>query len=169
MAVIPSYKGMKVSVPKDCTTSEKTEEAVLDALTDLYDINVPQSRVDNEVKAMTLELYQKLHYEALCSGIYNYHIQQDIQEQMDTIKTEAYRQVKLEIILQHIIKDEQLDISEEELAEEAAAIARRQNTSLDMMKDFLGSDFGMLKSDLLIRKAINLICSNAVLVLNQPI
>ena len=49
-------------------------------------------------------------------------------------------------------------VTPEELEAEAAAIARRQNTTVAELKRFLGEDLAMLQSDLKKRKAAAWVC-----------
>lgn len=160
------YRGLTVWLDETGASPEKRrarlEEAVLEQLVERGEIAVPQSRVENEVNAMVCQLQQQLRYDALTTGTPHFFMQQEIDEQMESIRQEAYRQVKLELLLQQIITDEGLTVTENELRAEAAAMARRQGMPLERVMDFFGGDLSLLQGDLLVRKAIDLLCENAV-------
>lgn len=165
--VVKFYKGIEVCLRGKSRTAEdaraKLEEAVLDKLADLNEIEVPQSKVDNEVNGKVLELYQKLRYDSLMTGNPHFFIHQEVEEQMEEIRAEAYRQVKTDLLLQGIIAQEQLEVTREELEAEAHAMAQRQQIPVERVFDFFGNDLSLLKGDLLVRKAIDLICDSAVI------
>lgn len=160
------YIGIGVSQPTGARSAEsaraKLEEAVLNALVECNEIHVPQAKVDNEVNGMVQELYQKLCYDSLATGTPHFFIHEEVEEQMDSIREEAYRQVKLDLLLKEIIKLEQLQVTQEELEAEALAMAQRQQIPVERIYDFFGRDLTLLNSDLLVRKAIDLVCEKAV-------
>lgn len=167
MDTAKSYKGIVVPFAGCSESSEKAgaklEEAVLNQLVETYELDVPKAMVDNEVNGMVCQLYQQMRYDALRTGEPNFFIQRDIEAQMDSIRETACREVKIDLILREVIATEQLQITREELEAEAAAMARRQGTTVEQIKGFFGEDLDMLRNDLLIRKAIDFICAHAVI------
>lgn len=162
MGLNREYLGLKISLPAGARSRQALEEAVLDALTDALEVPVPQKAVDNALSAIVMELYQQQRYEALQTGQYNMFLAQQIEEQKELLRERAYRQVKLDRILEQIIREEELDVTREELEAEAEAMAGRQNTTVAQIKGFFGEDLFMLRGDLLVRKAIALVCDSAV-------
>lgn len=161
------YKGITVSQPVGVRSAEDTraklEEAVLRTIVERNEIEVPQSKVENEMNGMVQELYQKLRYDSLTTGTPHFFIHEEVEEQKESIREEAYRQVKTELILKEIIRLEQLSVTREELVAEAHAMAQRQQIPVERIFDFFGEDLSLLQGDLLIRKAISLICDKAVI------
>lgn len=161
------YKGIEVSKPPKARTVEeaklKLEEAVINAIVACNKIEVPQSKVDNEVNGMVQELYQQLRYDSLSTGDPHFFIHEEVEAQMDSIRDEAYRQVKTELILKEIIKAERLKVTQEELEAEAYAMSQRQQIPVERIIDFFGKDLKLLENDLLVRKAIDLVCESAVI------
>ena len=62
------------------------------------------------------------------------------------------------LVLREIMAAQTIPVTPEELEAEAAAIARRQNTTVAELKRFLGEDLAMLQSDLKKRKAAAWAC-----------
>ena len=161
------YKGMELAPMKTTGNPEtayaKWEETLLNLVADCNDIEVPTSKVENEINGMVAELYAEMRYDSLTTGTPHYNPQQEVQEQMDEIRQTALRHVKLDMILKEIIKIENLEVSKEELLEEAKDMSQRQQIPLERIIDFFGEDLTPLRSDLLTRKAIAVICENAVI------
>lgn len=77
---------------------------------------------------------------------------------MEALQAEALRRAKEMLVLREIMAAQTIPVTPEELEAEAAAIARRQNTTVAELKRFLGEDLAMLQSDLKKRKAAAWVC-----------
>lgn len=141
----------------------RTEDALLEAVLKSHDVEVPQNLVDDEVRMMALELSHRLRYESLASGRYAGFTQAEMAGRMEEFREEAFKLVKTRLVLKRIIEAEHLEVTREELEEEAKAISIRQQMPIEMVKDFFGEDLGPLREDLLVRKAIDFINANAVI------
>ncbi|MGI1659020.1 MAG: hypothetical protein ACRKFN_08600 [Desulfitobacterium sp.] len=163
-------KSVKVEVAKNAAFAKNAEMQMKDAILDKIlakvleanDIEVPQDLVDNEVAMMVRELKHKLKYESMVLGGYTDFRQEDLTDQMDKFREEAFKSVKTRIVLKGIIEAESFEVTKEELEEEAKSIAARQSISIEMVKDFLGEDLELLRDDLLVRKAIDFVYVNAI-------
>ena len=137
------------------------EDALLDKILEATDIEVPLALVDEEVRMMVLEFNHRLKYDSLATGAYISLTQDEIAERLEFFKTEAFKLVKTRLVIRSIIESEKLDVTEEELAEEATALSVRLQVPIERVKDFLGKDLEPLRDDLLVRKAIDSIHANA--------
>ncbi|MBF7096825.1 trigger factor [Alkalibacter mobilis] len=160
-----SYKGIKVDRFEKLTSPKKLErimkDAVIDKVLEINDIDVPKTQVDEEVKMMLVEYNHRLRYESMGYAGNMELEQDDLEELLVKFRAEAFKLIKTKLILEEIIKAENLEVTQKELEEEARALSERQHISIDLVKDFLGENFESLKGDLLINKAIDLICDNA--------
>ena len=83
---------------------------------------------------------------------------QELNKKMEALQAEALRRAKEMLVLHEIMAAQTFPVTPEELEAEAAAIARRQNTTVAELKRFLGEDLAMLQSDLKKRKAAAWAC-----------
>lgn len=164
---VKNYKGIEVeqveNAPSVKNVEEQLKDRILEKVLEANVIEVPQDLVDEEVSMMVLEMNHRMKYESLASGAYLDFTQEEIDARLKEFKAEAFKLVKTRMVLEGIIEVENLEVTKEELEEEAKAISLRQQIPVKMVKDFLGEDLGLLKKDLLVRKAINLICAHAVI------
>ena len=167
MIAVKNYKGVEVERVNNATSAKKAEMQMMDAIIDkilkVNDIEVPQELVDNEVTMMVIELKHKLKYDSMSFGGDFEFTQDDMVDRIDEFREEAYKLVKTRLVLEGIIEAENFEISKEELEVEAKVISDRQQIPIKMVKDFLGEDMESLKDDLLVRKAIDLVYTNAVI------
>ena len=135
------------------------DEEKLKKYVDSREFAVPQEMIENELAFLVTELQCRRRYENLAGGGPLSYSPEELEAQMEDLRAEAVRAVKTRLVIQQIIKEQNIQVSPEELEAEAQGIAARKNVPLEMVKGFLGEVFGMLKSDLTERKAVRYICN----------
>lgn len=160
---VTGYKGVEVRGLTGKDARQRMLDAALEAAVDRSGLSAPQHLVDNEFDRLLAGLQHRLHYEALAAGSANFFIQKELEESAERLQEQAVRQVKTDLLLKGVIRQEKLEASEEELEAEARRIAREQEMPLELVKEFLGGDLSMIRSDLLVRKAQDFILDHAVI------
>ncbi len=166
MATVKNYLGVDARHLNINCESAKTDRRLQGILIDLVleanDFDVPAETVAEEFQTILTEAKCRMRYQSMSYEINEDFLNYDWNEKEEEFRNEAYKTVKTEILLQGIISSEKIFAAESELLDEACRIAHRQNISLEMVIDFMGKELTPIKNDLQIRKAIDLICSNAV-------
>jgi trigger factor len=134
---------------------EGMREDILEKFVLESDIAVPEARVDEAYEHLALEITHKIQYESMMTG--KIYMPSDVGLTAENIREAAYKQVKTELVLEDVIRKENIELTQDEIEAEAKVIAERQQTTIDNMKRFFGEDLSMLKNDLLIKKAIDFI------------
>lgn len=125
-------------------------------------IEIPDTLVENEVSAIICELQCRRRYgryECLAGNGSLTYSPTELDEKNETIRAEAVQAVKTRLVIQRVIEEQQIEVAPQELEAGAHAIAERKQMPFEMVKRFLGTNFGMLSRDLKERKAINYICN----------
>ena len=135
-----------------------TQELLFSKYAAQYPLTVPQEAMENELQQLILEEKQRIQYEMLTGSAMHLSPQSELNEQMDALQAEALRRAKEMLVLREIMAAQTFPVTPEELEAEAAAIARRQNTTVAELRRFLGEDLVMLQSDLQKRKAVAWAC-----------
>lgn len=135
-------------------------DEILEKIVMNCNMDVPESLVEEEFKLLNIEMSHRMQYEALTTGVIHFLTPEEKEENLKLLQHEAYKRVKINLYVQTFIKKEALDVTDEELKEEAIAISKRQNVSLESIYDFLGNDMAALRNDLLYQKAVKKICQN---------
>ena len=165
--MIKQYKGIEVERGSNPETEKETglnlKDAVMEKLLEANDIEVPKDLVEDEYTMLVNEMSYRMKYESMATGTFINPMQEGVTERMEEFKEQALKTVKFRILMDQIIKAENLEVSSEELEAEAQAISERQETTIEMVKGFLGEDLDSLKKDLLFNKAIDFVYENAVI------
>ena len=135
-----------------------TQELLFSKYAEQYPLTVPQEAVENELQLLILEEKQHMQYEMLTGSAMHLSPQEELNERLEALQAEALRRAKETLVLREIMAAQTFAVSQEELDDEAAAIARRQNTTVAELKRFLGEDLAMLQGDLQKRKAVAWAC-----------
>ncbi len=127
-----------------------------------YDIEVPAETVENELQAIKLDLRHRRHYEALSSGDflpYLSYLSDDLDKQEDELRELAFYEVKSELVIKEVIAELGFDASPEELEREAESIAKREQSTMELVRRFFGEDLAGLRDAVRRNKAIDWICA----------
>lgn len=136
------------------------EKAVIEKFAKNYQIQAPQDQVENEIEQMTMEAFHQIKYRSILSGNEVDLSEADIAELLGEIREEAVVSVLERLVIAKVLETERFEISQEELETEAAAIAARQQISVDMVKSFFGEDLSLLRRDLLEKKVSRSLSEN---------
>jgi FKBP-type peptidyl-prolyl cis-trans isomerase (trigger factor) len=131
------------------------KDDLLEAFVEASEIAVPESRFEETVERMTLEVLHGKRYEYLANG--KIFMPEDIEQFTEDIRSLAYTQLKTQLVLEDIIEKEAFEVTRDELENEAKALAERQQMTVEAVREFLGEDLASLKDDILIKKAIDFI------------
>ena len=135
-----------------------TREQLFSQYAEQYPASVPEEAAEAELQVLVLQEKQRIQYEMLTGSAVYYDPRKELESKMDALKTEANRRAKETLVLKKIITEQSFTVTPEELETEAAAMAKRQQTTVDTVKRFFGNDLSLLKNDLIQRKAIDWAC-----------
>lgn len=129
------------------------DEQAWRAYVDAYDIDVPESAIENELQYLKLQMKHNMQYDHLSGGKMHLFPDQELEEQADDLRAAALFEAKEPLVVRDIVKQQGFSVSVEELEAEAQAMARRQGTTIDEVKQFFGDDLAALERDVLAAKA----------------
>lgn len=156
------YKGITLSENERKLPENEQEELAIDKVIEAADFDLPKFMLENEVGPLVSGIRQQLKYDLMAQGKLMHIFSEEMAERLKELENSAIRQVKLELVLEAIIGKEQLEVTHEELGEEAKAISIRQSIPLEEIQSFFGEDLAMLGRDILNKKAKALVLANAV-------
>jgi trigger factor len=113
---------------------QKTIEAVAELVND---DEVPEVLVDSEVNERLHDLQHRLESQNLSLAEYFSASGQSPDDLLGAVRGDAHRAVKADLALRALVEAEQIEISDEELATELAAMAERLDTDVDQVREEL--------------------------------
>lgn len=120
-----------------------------------YPIEVPQERVDSELQFLLLDMRHRMQYDTLTTGALHLNPYEELADQMDDLKAAALHEAKSDLVMKELLARHEFPVTREELEAEAEAMARRQDTTVELIRRFFGEDLSMLERGLREQKAID--------------
>ncbi len=148
-----------IKTRKDYDNENKYIDALLDVATNNMEVEVPEEMVYDETSRMLKRYEEQLGMQGIkLEDFYKFtkSNEEDLREKM---KEEALKIVKQRLLLEAIVKEESLAVSDEEAEHEAEHLAGHYNMSKeDFLKEFGGLE--AVKYDSLVRKALEILKEN---------
>ena len=112
---------------------------------------------------MADEFAQRLRMQGLSLEQYMQFTGITPQKFLETLEPQALKRIQSRLVLEEIVKAENITISDEELEDEMKRMAENYNMELDKVKEMLGEDEKkLLTTDLQVQKAIDFVAGQAV-------
>ncbi|ASW43782.1 trigger factor [Clostridium isatidis] len=138
------------------------EDAVIKAVVENATIDVPEVMVEKEIDSMLKDLEQRLQYQGLNLEQYYQFTGSDEAKTRDFMRENALNKVKTDLVLQEIIKAENIEATEEELKERAKEVAEMYSAANDekMIDLLIKNQKSALEYDVKIQKTLKLLVEN---------
>lgn len=127
------------------------------------EVDVPEVMVTNEVDRMLQEFEQRLQMQGMNLELYFQFSGQDEAALREQMKEEAANRVRMNLTLEAIAKEENIEVSPEEVDAELNKMAEMYNMTVENIAAALGSLEG-LRADIQVRKAVELLVENSKIV-----
>lgn len=137
------------------------EDALMDKVVEKMTAEIPQVMFDNRVNEMMMDLEQRLAPQGITMEMYCKFTGQDIETVKKAYKEQAEKQVKLRLALEKIAQLENIEVTDDEAAQEMQKIADQYKMKLDEVKKYISAED--VKKDIAVGKAVELVKDSAVI------
>ena len=140
---------------------------IIDFLLEGSDLEVPESVVRNQIRAMM----ENMAFQLQMSGLQKNQIGQMLKGSEDRYKDEAEREVKAAYIFDAIAENEKLEVSDEDMENRFAKIAEDTDRNIDQVKAVYEKDDAKskLKEEILEDMVLDLLIENANVTWEDPV
>ena len=138
-----------------------SREAIWKAYVEQYEIDVPESLVENELQFIMLDMRHRMQYDTLTGGGIHFNAMAELEEQEEEFRAIARFEVKSKLVVKAILAEQGFTVTQDELETAALDMAKRQNSTIEMVKRFFGDDLALLERDVKEQKAIDWACEQA--------
>ena len=150
-------KEQKIAEGKRKQEDKAVEEAVANAQMD-----IPDAMVDTEVRQMANDFAQRLQQQGLTLDQYFQFTGMTAEKMTDELKPQALKRIQTRLVLEAIVKAENIEISDEKIDEEIQKMADAYKMEADKLKEFMGDrEKEQMKQDMAVQEAITFIVDNA--------
>ena len=167
---LEEYKAnLRKTMEENAKQREKIEmeNQLLEKVVENAKVDIPEVMVENEIDAMVRDMDFRMRYQGIDLQTYLDMINTSTEDFRAQFKDEAYNRVKLQLTLEQVIKEEKIEVSDEDLEREYAKIAEQYKLDVDRVKNDYQGQEESLKRSLAVQKAVDFLMENAVIVEKQ--
>ncbi|WP_082233680.1 trigger factor [Halobacillus massiliensis] len=125
------------------------------------EVEIPQAMVDTELDRMVSEFEQRLQMQGMTKDMYFQFTGQDEDALREQMGEDAGKRVKTNLTLEAIAQAENVEAAEEDVNAELENMASMYQTDVAQLTQMLGGNTDMVKEDLKVRKAIDVLVDNS--------
>ncbi len=152
----------KLAEKKENEAKSKKEEAVIEAIINDSEMDIPDAMVETQQRQMVDEFAQRLQMQGLSLDQYFQFTGLNVQMMLEQVKPQAEKRIKSRLVLEAVAEAENFEITEEDLEKEFARMGDMYQMDVEKVKELLGEEQkDMVKKDLKVQKAVEFIVENA--------
>ncbi len=148
---------------KEKAAKSEKEDAVIAKIVENAKMEIPQPMIDNTVRQMAEEFAQRIQSQGLSLDQYFKFTGMNANSFMENLKPQALKRIQSRLVLEAVVKAENIAATEEELGKEMENMAQMYQMELDKLKELVGEEEReMMLQDIAVQKAIDLVTDAAV-------
>ncbi len=139
------------------------QEELLTKLIDMAEMDVPAPMIELDIDNKIHEFEYNITRQGLSLEMYLQYMGQTMDSMREAYRPMSEKQVKGRLVLEAVAEKENFEVTDEEINNEIARIAKNYGMELENLKSAISEDDRKnIVKDLKVQKAIALVCDNAV-------
>lgn len=146
---------------EDDARAAKEDEAIGKIIED-SEMEIPEAMVETQIDTMLSEFAQRMQMQGLNMKQYMQFTGQTTDMLRDQMREEAETRIKSSLVLEQIVKDEGIEVSDDDVEAKLKEMAENYKMELDKLKEMMpDTERDALKREIGIERAIDVILDNA--------
>ncbi len=151
---------IKETKEKELKTARENE--IIDKIIENASMEIPEPMIETQVGQMAEDFAQRMRYQGLSMEQYFQFTGMDAQKFFDSLRPQALKRIQTRLVLEAIVKAENIEVTDEELEKELNEMASMYKMEVDKVKEILGeSGIENVKADVAVQKAVDLVVNEA--------
>ena len=152
----------KLSEKKEKEAKDAKEAAVIEAIVNDSDMEIPEAMLTTQQKQMVDEFAQRLQMQGLSLEQYFQFTGATYDKMIEQVRPQAEKRIKSRLVLEAVVAKEKIEASEEDYEEEIKAMAEVYQMEVDKVKEMLPEKSVIqIKEDIAVKKAAEFVVNNA--------
>ena len=150
-----------LEVQKEDEAKRTKEDEAIQKIIDKSTMEIPEAMIKTQCENMVNEFAQRLAQSGLSMEQYMQFSGLTLDKLEEQVRPEAETRIKSSLVLEQIAKEENIEVSEDEINAEVEKMAAQYGMEADKLKEYLGdAEKESIKRDLSVTKAVDLIMEN---------
>ena len=134
------------------------EDKVVDKIIEGATMEIPDAMIDTQTRQMAEEYAQRLQMQGLNLEQYFKFTGMNANSFMENLKPQALKRIQCRLVLEAIVKAENIEVSEEELDKEFETMAQSYRMEKDKLVELVGEkEKEQIKMDIAVQKAVDFV------------
>ncbi len=142
--------------------AKKEDEAVEKAVANAT-MEIPEAMITTQAEQMLDDFARNMQQQGLTMDQYFQFTGLTKEKMLEDVRPQAVKRIETRLVLEAIVKAENIEISDEKLDEEVAKMAEAYKMEADQLKELMGeAEKKQMKEDMAVQEAVTLIAESAV-------
>ena len=152
----------KIAERKEKAAKDAKEDAVIDAIIEKAEMEIPDAMVETQQRQMVEDFAQRIQMQGLSMEQYMQFTGLTVETLLEQVKPQALRRIQSRLVLEAVADAEKIEVTEAEYDEEIGKMAEMYQMEADKVKELLGDKHSAeVKKDIAVRKAVEFVVANA--------
>lgn len=148
---------------KEREGKQKREDQAVEQAVENAQMDIPEAMIDLQVKQMTDDFVRRIQQQGLSLDQYFQFTGLSAEKMLEEMKPQAEKRIKTRLVLEAVVKAENIEISDERLEEELKSMAESYQMEVEKLKEIIGEDEkSQMKEDIAVQEAVTLLSDAAV-------
>ena len=145
---------------KEASAKREKEEEAINKIIDKSKMEIPEAMLETQIDTMMNQFANQIAQQGLSLEQYMQFSGMTMANMQEQMKPDALKRIQTSLVLEQIAKEENIQISEEEVEAEFARMAEMYGMEAEQIKTIMGGEVEGMKKDLAVQKAVDLIMEN---------
>ena len=128
-------------------------------------MEIPDRRVEGQIDNMVQDTARRMESQGLSMDLYMKYTGMTMEQMREQMKPQALKRIQTRLVLEEVVKAENLQVSDERLDEEIAKMAAAYQMEADKLKGYMSDrDKDQMKEDIAVQEAVDFLVAEAKLV-----
>ncbi len=153
----------KIKERKESEAKQKKEDQAVDKAIENAQMEIPTPMLDLQVRQMAEDFGRRMQQQGLSMEQYFQLTGMTSERMMADLRPQAEKRIKTRLVLEEIVKVENIEVSDERLDEELTKMAEAYQMEIDKLKEFMGDgEKDQIRKDIAVQDAVTLLAGSAV-------
>ena len=150
-----------LEVEKENDAKRTKEDEAIKKIIEKSSMDIPEAMIETQCENMINEFAQRIQQSGLSMEQYMQFSGLTLDKLEEQVRPEAETRIKSSLVLEQIAKDENIEVSEEEIDAEIEKMAKAYGMEADKLKEYMGdAEKESMKRDISVTKAVDLVMEN---------
>lgn len=150
---LKNYTKEELTKQADAQATNKADEDLMDKISEIVSVDIPEVMIKSEQDSLVQNYEQRLMQQGLSLDQFLKITNQTKDALKDSMKDDAIKRIKINLGLAEIAKNENIEVSDDDLKAEYDKMAEMYGMPVDDIKKYITED--SLKDDLLLQKTLD--------------